>query len=46
MTVKRGGETVAAGTVTFDCAAARFWQLGVRVFSMAGDRLTPLVLDA
>lgn len=28
--VKSGGTTVAAGTVEFDRAAARFWQLGVR----------------
>jgi hypothetical protein len=30
LTVRRGDELVAAGTVAFDGAAARFWQLGVR----------------
>lgn len=30
LTVKSGDTVVAAGTVEFNCAAARFWQLGVR----------------
>lgn len=34
LAVKRGTETVAAGTVEYDGARARFWQLGVR----DGDR--------